>query len=98
MRVNIMGKSLAPGIECSNSVWDEIDGGYYCSVQHFRELNLQKEVYKWLPAMIECYWQNGIQSDDLEFLEAGKFVTLYRYETCHKLSVQICFVTSNFAL
>ncbi|KAJ6059706.1 uncharacterized protein N7446_000357 [Penicillium canescens] len=78
MRSGYHGEKPPPGIECSNSAWDEIEGTYYCSVQHFRELNLQEEVYKWLPAMIECYWQNGIQSDDLEFLEAGKFVTLYR--------------------
>lgn len=78
--MNIQGESHGPGIECPNSRWDTTLEDFHCPIQHSRELRLRQDVYEWLPAMVEYYWQNGIKPDDAKFLEAGSFVTLYRYE------------------
>lgn len=75
-----MGESHACGVECPNASWDEFESDFYCPILEFRKLESRKDVYQWLPAMLKCYWQAGIQSDDLEFLEAGNFMTSYRYE------------------
>lgn len=88
--VDIMGESHADGMDCPNSAWDEIESKLYCSIQHSRKLKLRKDVYQWLPAMVKCYWQTGIQTDDLEFLEAGNFVTSYRYETLYLFLFNAC--------
>lgn len=77
--VNIHGEFHGPGVECPNSRWNTVLEDFHCPIQHSRALRLREDVYTWLPAMIECYWQNGIKPDDAKFLEAGNFVTLYRY-------------------
>ncbi|KAB8074594.1 hypothetical protein BDV29DRAFT_156478 [Aspergillus leporis] len=76
--INVMGKSHANVLVCPNTVYDKLEGGTYCAAQKSRELTLQQEVYEWLPARIEYYWQNGIHSDQVEFLETGNFVSQYR--------------------
>jgi hypothetical protein len=76
--INVMGKSHADVLVCPNTVYDKLEGGTYCAAQKSRELTLQQEVYEWLPARIEYYWQNGIHSDQVEFLETGNFVSQYR--------------------
>lgn len=67
------------GVECPNSRCDAVLEAFHCPIQHSRALRLREDVFKWLPAMVECYWQNGIKPDDASFLEAGSFVTFYRY-------------------
>lgn len=77
--VTLQGESHSSGDECPNSIWDEVMEEFYCPIQHSRALRLRKDVYEWLPAMVEYYWQNRIKPQDAEFLEAGSFVTFYRY-------------------
>lgn len=73
-----MGKSHDPNADCPNSAWDEIERTTYCPIQRSRRWELQRDIYNWLPAMRECYWQEGMQFDELEFLENGNFVTQYK--------------------
>ena len=77
--MNIRGECHDPGVECPNSRWDSVLEVFHCPIQHARALRLREDVYRWLPAMVECYWQNGIKPDDARFLEAGSFVTFYWY-------------------
>ncbi|KAJ5377964.1 uncharacterized protein N7496_005373 [Penicillium cataractarum] len=75
--VDIMGKGHTPVDICPNTAYDSIDGEPYCVAQELRKRTLQREMLEWLPAMIEFYWQNGIESDQVEFLENGNFVRQY---------------------
>ena len=93
--VDIQGKAHSPGDTCPNSVWDEMMDDFHCPILHSRALSLRKDVYEWLPAMVECYWQNGITPHDAEFLEAGSFVTFYRYGV---LPIYLDLRTSNNAI
>lgn len=75
--VDVMGKSHAPLDTCPNTVYDSFECEHYCVAQELRKFTLQREMLEWLPTMIEFYWQNGIQSDQVEFLETGNFVRQY---------------------
>ncbi|KAH2525014.1 hypothetical protein KXW97_003180, partial [Aspergillus fumigatus] len=51
----------------------------YCVAIHGRELSLRRDNYNFLPSMLEYYWQNGIESKAIEFLQNSEYVTSYRY-------------------
>jgi hypothetical protein len=60
------------------------DRNEYCKIKRPRNLPLRKNNYKWLPSMLEYYWQNGIGEKAMEFLECSNFVTEYRYVASKK--------------
>lgn len=72
-----MGKTHAFVDYCPNTAYDSFENETYCVAERLRKFELQRETLEWLPAMIEFYWQNGIQSDQVEFLENGNFVRQY---------------------
>ncbi|KAL4786931.1 hypothetical protein BJX76DRAFT_64358 [Aspergillus varians] len=90
--VNIKGEASC-STPCQNLIYDD-SLSPYCLVRHIRELSLRRENYKYLPSMLEYYWQNGIDKNAVKFLRDGQFVTQYkcvskyvRNYTMHKLTV-----------
>ena len=76
-RVDVMGRSHDPTVICANEAYDTYSSETYCKAQHIRDLELQKEEREWLPSMLDFYWQNGIGSKEVKFLEATGFVNSY---------------------
>jgi hypothetical protein len=71
--VDIMGTrypadSQSPGTEIS-----------YRKIRRVDDLVRLKEESKWLPAMLEYYWQNGVGGRGVKFLESTEFIKKYRY-------------------
>jgi hypothetical protein len=50
----------------------------YRKIRRLDDLVRLKEESKWLPAMLEYYWQNGIGSRGIKFLESTEFIKKYR--------------------
>jgi hypothetical protein len=75
--VNELGKGHVSLEECPNTARDSFDKEEYCVPQRSREYKQQRETLEWLPAMIDFFWQNGIQSDQIDFLEKGNFMRQY---------------------
>lgn len=61
-------------ISKSYARWDSFGSKHYCVWGKLEEFKLERERLEWLPAMIEFFWHNGIQSDQIDFLEKGNFV------------------------
>jgi hypothetical protein len=51
----------------------------YRKIRRLDDLVRLKEESKWLPAMLEYYWQNGIGWRGVKFLESTEFTKKYRY-------------------
>ncbi len=51
----------------------------YRKIRRLDDLIRLKEESKWLPAMLEYYWQNGIGGRGIKFLESTEFIKKYRY-------------------
>lgn len=77
--IDIQGRSHDDGIECRNSAWEDITNELYCTVSNLSRLRSQRERYRWLPFMLESYWQNGISTKEWESLKIAGFVTSYEY-------------------
>jgi hypothetical protein len=75
--VDVMGRSHEPTVSCRNEAFDQEANDTYCKVQHIRKLKRQKEGYEWLPSMLDYFWQNGIGSKGVEFLEHTGFIHSY---------------------
>jgi len=75
---DIMGRTHDDNTLCANTAFDGIDETY-CKIKHLNKLKLRMDNYKWLPSMLEFYWQNGIGKKAMGFLEGSQFVTHYRY-------------------
>jgi hypothetical protein len=58
----------------------------YRKIRRLDDLVRLKEESKWLPAMLEYYWQNGIGGRGIKFLESAEFIKKYRYVRIHILS------------
>lgn len=65
---------------CANTGYDEMNR-IYCRANNLRKLTLQREEFKWLPSMLEFYWQRGIAEEGWKFLRITGFVTSYEYVT-----------------
>ncbi|KAF2192843.1 hypothetical protein K469DRAFT_551488 [Zopfia rhizophila CBS 207.26] len=74
--VTVKGESHGDGIECANTAYDILNQGY-CKAHHLRKLELQRDEIKWLPSMLEFYWQNGIAEEGRKFLGITGFITSY---------------------
>lgn len=48
------------------------------TIQRRDDLCRLKEESRWLPAMLEYYWQNGIGGRGIQFLESSEFIKKYR--------------------
>ena len=76
--VDVMGRSHEPFKSCFNETFDQRPGrDTYCKMQAIMDLEVQKEDHEWLPSMLDYYWQNGIGSKEVKFLEATGFVNSY---------------------
>ncbi|KAH7303004.1 hypothetical protein BKA65DRAFT_240087 [Rhexocercosporidium sp. MPI-PUGE-AT-0058] len=75
--VNIMGRSHDPNIRCPNEYYDQY-AETYCKVQKARRLEQLEGESKWLPSMLEFYWQSGISTQGAEFLRATDFLVSYK--------------------
>jgi hypothetical protein len=51
----------------------------YRKVQRVDDLCRLKEENRWLPVMLEYYWQNGIGREGVKFLESTEFIRKYKY-------------------
>ncbi|KAK2592005.1 hypothetical protein QQS21_010308 [Conoideocrella luteorostrata] len=51
----------------------------YCKLQRAGEFKREQRDYAWLPAMLDYYWQHGIDKPALDFLNKVGFVHSYRY-------------------
>jgi hypothetical protein len=60
----------------------------YRKIQRLDDLCRLKEESKWLPAMLEYYWQNGIGGRGIKFLESTEFLQKYRY-VCPKGRISV---------
>lgn len=77
--VNVNGESHDEScyFDCPNAGFDDLDG-FYCKVNRVRILSQQRLDYRWLPSMLEYYWQNGVDKKGLAFLRGVGFVHSYR--------------------
>ena len=50
----------------------------YRRIQRSHDLRRLKEESRWLPAMLEHYWRNGIGEKGVRFLESTEFIRKYR--------------------
>jgi len=75
--LDTMWESYDDSVFCDDFIWD--DGDRYLKTERSRNLSLRRDSYKWLPSMLEYYWQHGIGEKAIEFLECSNFVTEYRY-------------------
>ena len=75
--VDMMGRSHDPNIMCANEDYDQYAEETYCKVQNARRLEQLKGESKWLPSMLESYWQNGIGTQGAKFLRATGFLVSY---------------------
>jgi hypothetical protein len=68
--VDIMGVRHAPQ--------DQPNERNYRRIQRSHDLRRLKEESRWLPAMLDYYWRNGIGEMGVRFLESTEFVMKYR--------------------
>lgn len=75
--IDVMGRSHDPNISCPNDGYDKYIDETYCKVQNARMLKQLEGESKWLPSMLEFYWQNGISTQGAEYLRATGFLVSY---------------------
>jgi len=73
-----MGRSHDPTVICTNETYNTSACERYCKARLIRDLELQREGRELLPSMLDYYWQNGISSKEVEFLEITSSINSYK--------------------
>lgn len=76
--VDSLGKRHERGSCCANEDYDEFSCKRYCKVIYASDLEQQRSHTRWLPPMLEYFWQNGISEEAIAFLSSAGFVHEYR--------------------
>jgi hypothetical protein len=76
--VTVNGRRHDEQVGCENLSYDPLEGSEYCTMNRLRELELERESYKWLPSRLEFYWQSGIGMKGQQFLKTTGFVYQYK--------------------
>ena len=67
----------AKNIICENYYYySDFEEG--CAVERNAKLRQQIDTLEWTPALLDYFWQHGIERDGLQFLGRAGFVWLYK--------------------
>lgn len=75
--LDVNGESHDDLSSCENTGYEQFDGQPYCRVDRCRRLGYYRDEYKWMPSLLECYWQHGVDAKGLAFLDKIGFVQSY---------------------
>ena len=75
--VDVMGRFHGESGKCTDLQWDDIHDETYCIHERLHDLEQGRESLVWLSAMLEHYWQNGVENEGITFLDKAGFETTY---------------------
>jgi hypothetical protein len=77
--VTVEGRRHDEQNKCGNLSSDLYGLSEHCAQNRLNELTVERESYKWIPSMLEFYWQSGIGKKGQKFLQTTGFIYSYEY-------------------
>ena len=73
---DINGKSHEGLSSCDNIGGDDFEEPD-CLIDRLRGTGYLRDLYEWMPSLLECYWQHGVDAKALAVLDGMGFVQWY---------------------